>query len=389
VNMRALPLALIALLGCSRRPPPPACDGKTGDVSLAAAFSERTRARVFISGHSLLESPIPEQLAELATAEHADYAYEYQLLFGSSLRARTKGDKDAPGFTGYATGRNRAGSNLDVAEELRQPKKLPSGDRYDTLIVTERHDITYVLWLEDTATYLRHLQDRFIAGNPQGRTFLYHPWLDLDKAAPATWIAHEKNALAGWECVASKVNQGLAAAGRADRVITLPAGLALVVLVEGVLAGPVPGIDGTPEARLSRIFSDDVHLTPLGSAYLALVLYSAVFGRSPEGAPPPAGVAHETAAALQRTAWRAVSAYYQGGNPRQRTMEECRCLMARTVCPSFSALDAATAHLRPPPPLKDRIKRRLKTLLGQPDPQAQCELIFGDPTNPANPFRND
>jgi hypothetical protein len=381
----ARPLLALLVLGCARRPPPPACAESAGGAPLADSWGPRTRARVFLSGHSLLDSPLPELVAELAASQQADYGYEYQMLFGSPIRMRSKGEREAPDYLGYRTGHNRSGENLDVIAELREPKRLGAGEKYDTLIITERHDVTYVLWLEDTITYLRHFHDRFIDGNPQGRTFLYHPWLDLDKAAPQSWIEHEKNAIGAWECVASKVNQGLAAEKRADRITTLPAGLALVELVEAALAGKVPGLSGAPGARLGLIFRDDVHLTRLGNAYLADVLYSAVFGRSPEGAPPPEGVAPETAAAFQRIAWQAVSGYY-ARPPRQRTMEDCRCLMTSTVCPSFFKLDAATARLRPRPPLLARLKEGVRGLLGKPDGETQCQQIFGDATAPTNPF---
>jgi hypothetical protein len=381
----ARPLVALLVLGCARRSPPPTCPESTpNSPPLADSWGPRPRARVFLSGHSLLDSPLPELVAELAASQHADYGYEYQMLFGSPIRARSKGEREAPGYPGYRTGRNRSGENLDVVAELRDPKRLGTpGDHYDTLIITERHDVAYVLWLEDTTTYLRHFHDRFIDGNPQGRTFLYHPWLDLDKAAPQTWIEHEKKAIAAWECVASKVNQGLAAEKRTDRVNTLPAGLALVELVEAVLAGKVPGLTGAPEAQLGLIFRDDVHLTRLGNVFMADVLYAAIFGRPPEGAPE--GVAPETATAFQRIAWQAVSGYY-ARPPRQRTMEDCRCLMTSTVCPSFFKLDAATARLRPAPPVFTRLKERVRGLLGKPDGETQCQQIFGDATAPTNPF---
>jgi len=47
------------------------------------------------------------------------------------------------GFPGYSTGRNRAGSDLNVVEELRHPRALPPADRYDTLVITERHDSSF------------------------------------------------------------------------------------------------------------------------------------------------------------------------------------------------------------------------------------------------------
>src|SRR4051812_2992301 len=109
----ARPLLLALLTGCARRPAPPACQVAGGGAPLAESWGPRTRARVFLSGHSLLDSPLPEQLAALATGLHDDYAYEYQMLFGSPIRARSKGEREAPGYPGYRAGRNRSGENLD------------------------------------------------------------------------------------------------------------------------------------------------------------------------------------------------------------------------------------------------------------------------------------
>lgn len=79
-----------------------------------------------------------------------------------------------------------------------------------------------------------------LSARPITRSFI-NGWLDLDKTAPDAWITHEKNALVAWERVASKVNLTLEAEGRADCVATLPAGAALVDLVERILKDEVKG----------------------------------------------------------------------------------------------------------------------------------------------------
>jgi hypothetical protein len=185
----------------------------------------------------------------------------------------------------------------------------------------------------------------------------------MDKAAPEQWITHEKNALFAWECVAAKVNHTLEADGRPDRLATLPVGAALVRLVEAALADEVAGISGTVNQKMDLIFSDDVHLTPLGAYYAALVTHAAVFRSSPVGAPVPQGVAAEPASDLQQLAWDFVRGYYTDPASGEHTMEECRAFISEQVCASFW------------------------TLLNEPGTIPGCTTHFADPDAEGNPFR--
>src|SRR4029453_6786222 len=82
--------------------------------------------------------PTPEPLALIARSRGDDYAYEEQNQFGTTIAARTRGG-NATGWDGYRIGRNRQGEKMDVVAELRAPTRLPAaGERYDTLVITER-----------------------------------------------------------------------------------------------------------------------------------------------------------------------------------------------------------------------------------------------------------
>jgi len=327
-------------------------------------LEERASARMFLSGHSLTDNPLPDHVLIIAQSLGKDFNFNEQIGIGSPMRVRTKGASfDAPGWPGYSTGKNREGSDMNVIEELLAPKTLGAGELYDTLVITERHDVLGTIWWEDTFGFLRHYHDRLIDGNPAGHTLFYHSWLDVDKNAPETWINHEKNALYAWECVATKVNLTLAAEGRADRVETLPAGAALVNLVERILNDEVSGITGTTPQKLDRIFSDNVHMTPLGVYYLALVTYASIFRASPVGAAVPEGVDAAPAGDMQTIAWDFVRAYYSQPTPGEHTMEECRSFISQNVCASFW------------------------TVLNSPDQIASCQNDFANASAEQNPFR--
>jgi hypothetical protein len=337
----------------------------TGDPPVDG-WMERSKARVFVSGHSLTDNPLVDHMALIAGSLGRDFDYNQQIGIGSPIRVRTLGDSwDNLDWPGYRDGKNKEGSDMDIIAEFLDPQTIGPGERYDTLVITERHDILGTIQWEDTTGLLRHYHDRMIDGNPDGETLLYHSWLTMDTNAPQAWIDHEKGALAAWECVASKVNHTLEADGRADRVRTLPVGAALVDLVERVLADEVAGISGSTQQRMGQLFTDGVHLTPTGVYFAALVTHAAVFHGSPVGADVPPGVAADTAAALQQIAWDFVRGYYTTEGVGVRTMESCRDLIAGSVCGTFW------------------------TLLDNPGNVQGCQGHFANPdaNNGQNPFK--
>jgi hypothetical protein len=316
-------------------------DAGAPDAGAPDAGTTIARARIFFSGHSLLDNPMPDYVESIAKSQGKDLLWNQQNIIGSPLRVRTWGNGN---WEGYSQGKNRAGNNMNVVQELLSPQTLGQGEEYDTLLITERHDILGTIEWENTIGYLRHYHDRLIEGNPGGVTYFYHTWLDIDKANPTQWINYEKNALVAWECVSSKVNLTLQAEGRTDRVVTLPGGAALVDLVERIVANQVSGLSGTTSQQLDMIFSDNVHLTSLGTYYLAAVHHASVFRDSPVGAAGPPDANAETVQELQRIAWNFVNAYYARPDPGTRTMADCRTRISQDVCPGFWALRGQTGN---------------------------------------------
>lgn len=341
--------------------------GGAGGGGGASGWTERTKARVFLSGHSLTDDPLASYVLAIAQSLGRDFNYNQQIGIGSPIRVRTLGDSwNNLDWPGYKKGKNKNGTfDMNVIDELKNPTTLGAGEKYDTLVITERHDVLGTIQWEDTAGLLRHYHDRLIDGNPAGHTLFYHSWLDVDKADPSTWITHEKNARVAWECVANKVNLTLEAAGRSDRLTTLPVGAALVHLVEQIIADKVQGISGTTTQKLNMIFNDNVHLTQLGVYFAALVTYSAVFRSSPVGASVPQGVNSVPAADMQAIAWSFVSTYYTTPGSGEHTMDACRSFISQNVCSSFW------------------------TLQGNPGNITGCQNHFSNPNsnNGSNPFK--
>ncbi len=290
-------------------------------------IAERPReaASLFISGHSLIDQPIPDYLAEIARSLDTPLQWNRQYMVGSSILARTRGlNAKASGWQGYRSGYNRRGEGLDVIEELRRPKTIQSKS-YDALVITEQHGLLGSLNWNNTVRYLRHYHERLIEGNPQATTYFYESWLGMnDKNNPQRWIAYERAASPVWQCIATRINVSLAAEGRPDRILSLPAGLAMAELLDrATQPAGLPGITrGSVRETVDGILSDNVHNTELGKYYAALVTYSVVYRRSPQGAWRPKGVSAVQAESLQRQAWDFVSNYTNTNVPL--SLAQCR-----------------------------------------------------------------
>jgi hypothetical protein len=289
---------------------------------------QRRDARLFISGHSLTEAPYPGFLAAIAGSLDTPMLWNQQKLFGSSIRARTRGEGGGPDWIGYRRGENRTGEGMDVRAELHHPATI-DGRPYDALIITENHALLANIVLNDTVRYLRHFHEQLVAANPRGVTYLFASWLSIgDKDDPRRWIAYERAAAPAWACIATRVNHSLAREGRTDRVVPLPVAEALAELSASALAGDVPGVSGADaRATMDRLFRDDVHLTPTGSYYVALVTYAFVYRRSPVGGWSPPDLSPTQARALQQAAWAFAR---RRRHDRPPSLDACRRYVAET-----------------------------------------------------------
>ncbi|MBS0237571.1 MAG: hypothetical protein JSR89_04005 [Proteobacteria bacterium] len=339
------------------------------------AWAERDQVGAFYSGHSLSEG-VPEVVEQIAHSLGHRLNFEVQVLGYSLLRQRTKGeDPSSSEWPGYRAGHNCQGSGLDVAEELSLPRRLPPGNKYDVLVVTERHDLPGIARKERTAFYLTEMAKKLLAGNPDGEVLLYHTWLNIDPDAPWPWIDYERAVAPMWECVASRANLDLPTRGNVPRVRVLPGGGALAELAAALWDGKVPGVAAnTPGARVRLLFSDTVHMSDIGRYYMALVHYAVLFGRNPEGAMIPTFVSPEMGRHMQTLAWQYALSYGQRANAAaQRDMAACRTLMQEKVCPAYADFLHGSGM-----PVLTALKRYLVT--------NSCRRDYADARDPENPF---
>lgn len=252
---------------------------KSASVTTPAAS---TTSRLFVSGHSLTDRPFPDYLQEIAAAGGISLEWNMHHLPGSSILQRLQ-DKKAV----FAEPTQRGEAELG-----QDPNAIPAPDRhgYDVMVITEQHRVLDSLIWQNAVQSLRDYHDRFIAANPSGKTYFFAPWISVsDRANPLDWIVYEKEALPIWQCVVSQVNQDLAADGRADRIQFIPTSWALARLVEHMTAAAdVAGFEGLDTAaKMDAIFSDTVHLSRLGSYYVAAISYSTIYSDNLPTLSPP------------------------------------------------------------------------------------------------------
>ncbi|MBO9695050.1 MAG: hypothetical protein J7499_02515 [Sphingopyxis sp.] len=291
-------LSLVGLAGCMTENGSPST---TAIFSAAYGSTSDAPRRLFISGHSLTDRPLPDYVAAIAGGAGHALDWNMQHLEGSSLRARTQGDGSPP-WNGYGAGTDRDRRPINVLEELAPG---PDGVVYDTLVLNEVHTLLESLIWNDTIGHAVDYEERFFASNPDGQTYLYAAWLNVDDLDdPARWVAYEKAATRAWQCTATMINGRLAEKGRKRPVRLIPAAQALAALVEQAASeAGVGGLSaGTSRATMERLFADDVHLTDTGNYYIALISHIALYGNLPADPWVAAGLDPEQAGALQRFA---------------------------------------------------------------------------------------
>lgn len=302
-------------------------------VIFADGFEQR-KYNVFISGHSLVDNPFADYLNDIAVSKGVEYNWNQQIGLGSPIRVRTSGSAYPPNnWAGYRIGKNRSGNNMDIVAEMANPNTIGTGEKYNVLLITERHDIIETLMWEYTGSLLRHYHDRARTSDPSAETYFYHSWFYIDPANPTAWINYERNILNAWECTAEKVNLTLGNDSLPQAVKVIPAGWALADLLTRILNDEVPGFSGTNTQKVDDLFNDNVHLNIEGIYFVAAFSYAIINRSSPEGAAIPAGISTATGTALQQIAWQNATSYL--ANYQAKTMAQCKTVIRDQLCSEF------------------------------------------------------
>lgn len=281
-------------------------------TSPAQALAPRSSASVVMVGHSLINYDMPNFLGHLASSRNLTYSDALQVIIGSPLKHNyencRRASSTAPSGGAFAF-------SCDAIDA-----GTPSGP-YDTLILTEGNNgIANKRQYSKTDDYVALYMEMFLKRNRSGRVLLFTSWEALPTYG-SQWLGSQAADLAQYEDIARTAAGIAASRGTNGTVEVIPVNIALRDLIAQAEGGRIPGVTSR-----SAIFMDDVHMTRLGNYFVACVVFSAVYGRSPEGGtgripspyssqPPLLDLPQATAAALQRLAWDVVSTYRTGSAP--------------------------------------------------------------------------
>jgi hypothetical protein len=249
---------------------------------------------VYHIGHSLVGRDMPAMLAQLAGEGHR---YDSQLGWGATLKSHW-GDAPVNGF-----------EQENAHPRFRPAREAVDSGVYDAIVLTEMVEIRDALRYHDSARYLAQFAEAARKARPDVRLYLYETWHNLDD--PEGWLDRlDADLPRYWE--AGILRPALLQGPESQRIHLIPAGQAMAALVREIEARG--GVGNVISSR--DLFSDQIHLSDLGTYFVALVHYAALYGDSPEGLPhellrgdgtPATAPAPETARLMQEIAWRVVS----------------------------------------------------------------------------------
>jgi hypothetical protein len=289
--------------------------------AMASAQSPLQESRAVFVGHSLLNYDMVEIVKGLAESK------------GLVIRRAAQSNVGTNIANNWRQCRRSAYPNENPWWELACDSIDAGTDRgaFDTLVITQVNnpiiDPTNSANLGSTPEDYSRFLDLFLSRNPSGRAFFYTQWEGVDSPwhKGAEWTTRIADELALFERIAQRIEEiSRTTYGRSADVNIIPANLALRDLVIAAESGRFPGVTSR-----SQLFSDDVHMTPLGAYFLASVIYSSIYQQSPVGASGRTvgrwggvitDLSPEMARSLQQFAWEVVSRYrgWSGGSARPR-----------------------------------------------------------------------
>lgn len=235
-------------------------------IILCVQFIQAQTNRTYFLGHSLVNFNAPNMTQKLADASSQTFSHADGIGIGASL------------YWQYINPQTADGSTWDTT--------LPKGG-FENMLLTEALALkAYLSW--NTVYYLNAFHDTAVRFNPGLKMYIYETWhcvysgtgagcegfWDTDTAFSFRSRLVDDRPL--WELMADTLNTTYGA-GTAYMV---PAGTAMVSLIDSIAAGKVPGI-----TSVSQLFLDNIHLTNVGNYFVACVMYSTLLKRSPQGLP--------------------------------------------------------------------------------------------------------
>lgn len=261
------------------------------EARITAVAPRPLNLRIIMSGHSLTD-PMGSALPPLVQA--------------------------AGGIGGRIALSTIPGAPMDVRWNDRRPSPDARTDiaEFDVLVQTERVSLSGTRYWhksdDEALRWARHAWENGADG--QGaEVLLYATWVSLDTGpgfathgdedSSLPWRTRLDREFTSWEEIMAHVNAHRP--GDAPQMRMIPATLVMAAIYDAIDAGAAP--EGLRDIR--QLFSDDIHLSPLGAWLVALTHYAVIYARDPRGLPGPQGASPELVEWAQALVWEVVTGY--------------------------------------------------------------------------------
>ncbi|SFC58838.1 PKD domain-containing protein [Pseudoalteromonas denitrificans] len=272
--------------------------------SILASPTVTNDVRAVFVGHSLINYDMPYILQQLTQdAQNLTMQNAVQVMNGAPLRYNWDFCTESS-FTGQWPPESFACDAIEAGTVQ---------GAYNTLIVTDANNSIHSNheW-NHPQLHINNFLELMKNKDPQSRAFFYTSWEALDYHT-GEWTDAIAFELAEYEEIIAQAKQISADLGRHAEFELIPANLALRELILQIESGQISGL-----SQRADIFADNVHMNNLGNYFMANVVFSAIFKRSPVGLTNQVNAKNGVnihvdsvlAQQLQALAWQVVSNYY-------------------------------------------------------------------------------
>lgn len=270
------------LTASARVEEPDAQQAQAGAHERAKPEAKRAPGRVFFVGHSLI-SEVPDMVASLCAAPPVtSLTFKEQFIPGAPLRwqwAEAERAK-APGYAPGYEPQFRGAYHVELAK-----------GGWDALVLVEGMPMGARAEESGTVDHLARFANFARKHNPGLRVLFYEPWPCVhsgtpsgcpdDKTSPTRELLWRPRLDANgemWERIVAAANERLE--GEGPKIELVPVARALGQLSDAIERGELEGF-----SKREQLFEDEVHLSTYGKYFASLVLWGALFERSPVGRP--------------------------------------------------------------------------------------------------------
>lgn len=297
-------LTAVGLSGCSKK----LSHEEISQLYTKKLPPETKTLKVYHIGHSLVGQDMPYMIKQLAGEGHQ---YHSQLGWGSTLQSHW--DPKIP-INGFEQENNHP-YYRDAFEAIESRE-------YDAFVLTEMVEIEAAIKYFEAAKSLTNFARKIAMESPKSRIYFYESWHEVTD--PKGWINRLDDDLEKyWE--KQILHKALANLGGEVTIYLIPVGQVFSAFFKELESiGGLTDIN-RPEDIFDRKEDgslDPIHINDLGKYFVALIHYTVLYRKNPQGLPyqlkradgnDAIAPSPETAALMQRITWEVVTGMEKTG----------------------------------------------------------------------------